>query len=413
MIQNKTGWLTLFACTAFLLTMLGGCGGDEDTTSETALCASQTSKSFVRPFEVDAGEYPFKSCAFQTGRGRMHFFDEGPRDAKETILMIHGNPTWSFLYRNIAKDMIAKGHRVIAVDHLGMGMSDAPELAEFDYLPRSHSANLETFVKAMDLKNVTLVVQDWGGPVGLGMATRQPQRIGRVMVMNTWAWSANQANPGLDHGLLNWGQQATALSKADPQFGCNTMLTLTAEQLGMFYDPSKGARYKMIRNAYLQPAIDPTTMKPLSARKCAAMSSFALAILADNAYQGEVEAALPKLQGKPYVVLSGLSDQLFGALRCNPAASSPCPGISVCECDPAYALAGECGAPSTSAVRFDFMCKAGGSLIEQNADQWVRRMGTSSLWARYAVPGAEHMVQELARDQVIAGLDKLLTAPQR
>lgn len=383
--------------------------------SAAALCDSETSSTFVRPFEVDAAEYPFKSCAFHTARGRMHFFDEGPRDAKETILMIHGNPTWSYLYRNIAKDMIAKGHRVIAVDHLGMGMgmSDAPEPADFDYLPRSHSANLEALVQAMDLKNVTLVVQDWGGPIGLGMATRQPQRISRVLAMNTWAWSADPAKPGLDHGLLNWGQQATALSNADPLFGCNTMLTLTAEQLGLFNDPSKGARYKMTRDAYLRPAIDPVSMKPLSTRDCAAMSKLALSILGERAYQSEVEAALPKLQNKPYVVLSGLRDQLFGALRCNPAASSPCPGNSVCQCDPDYALAGGCTAPSTPAVRFDFMCKAGGSLIEQNVDQWVRRMGTTSLISRYAVPKAEHMVQELARDEVIAALDKLLTAPTR
>ena len=119
------------------------------------------------------------------------------------------------------------------------------------------------------------------------------------------------------------------------------------------------------------------------------------------------------LQNKPYVVLSGLRDQLFGALRCNPAASSPCPGTSVCTCDPAYALAGDCSAPATPAVRFDFMCKAVGSLVEQNADQWVRRMGVTSLVARYAVPKAEHMVQELAGDEVIAALDKLLAAPAR
>jgi hypothetical protein len=154
-------------------------------------------------------------------------------------------------------------------------------------------------------------------------------------------------------------------------------------------------------------------MKPLSASKCAAMSTFALSILADNAYQAEVEAGLPQLRGKPYVVLSGLRDQLFGALRCNAAAAVPCPGASVCSCEPVYALAGACDAPATPAVRFDFMCKAGNGLIEQNADQWVQRLGTASLVARYAVPNAEHMVQELARDDVIAALDKLLTAPAR
>lgn len=400
-------------CVVFVVIQLPGCGGKDSNIQAASLCDSATSKSFVRPFAVDAAEYPFKSCAFQTDSGRMHFFDEGPRDAKETILMVHGNPTWSFLYRNIAKAMIAKGHRVIAVDHLGMGMSDTPEPTTFSYRPRAHAANLAALVQAMDLKNVTIVVQDWGGPVGLGVATQQPERIGRVLVMNTWAWSVDTSNPGLNHSLAGWGQQATALSQSDPQFGCNTMLTLTAEQLGIFNDPAKGTRYKMIRDAYLSPGIDTTTMKPRSARNCAAMSTFALSILADNAYQAEVEAALPKLRGKPYVILSGLRDQLFGALRCNAAAATPCPSTSVCTCDPNYALAGACDAPAISAVRFDFMCKAGNSLIEQNADQWVQRLGAGSLVARYAVPNAEHMVQEFAREDVIAALDKLLAAPAR
>jgi pimeloyl-ACP methyl ester carboxylesterase len=418
MTQTRTWWLAVAACAIFMLALTAGCGSDGDNNSDStvalaSICGNEASRSFVRPFAVDASEYPFKSCAFQTARGKLHFFDEGPRDAKETVLMVHGNPTWSFLYRDIAKAMVAKGHRVIAVDHLGMGMSDAPEPAEFDYRPRSHAANLAALVQAMDLKNVTLVVQDWGGPVGLAVATTQPERFSRLLVMNTWAWAVNPTNPGLDHGLVGWGQQATALSQSDPQFGCNTMLTLTAEQIALFNDPGKGVRYRMVRDAYLHPGIDTATMKPLSARKCAAMSTFALSILADNAFQAEVEAGLPKLRGKPYVVLSGLRDQLFGALRCNAAATPACPGSSVCVCDPTYALAGACDAPGTPTVRFDFMCKANNALVEQNTDQWVQRLGATSLVARYAVPNAEHMVQEFARDDVIAALNKLLAAPSR
>jgi pimeloyl-ACP methyl ester carboxylesterase len=414
MIKKRTLLSTFAIMVLLTVALIASCGGSTSSNTAIALCDSETSKSFVRPFEVDKNEYPFKSCAFETGYGKLHFFDEGPRDAKETILMVHGNPTWSFLYRNIAKAMIAKGHRVIAVDHLGMGMSDTPEPSAFSYRPRAHAANLEALVLAMDLKNVTLVVQDWGGPIGLGVATQQPQRISRMLIMNTWAWLIDPANPGLDHGLVNWGKQAAQLYQQDPLFGCNTMLTLTAEEIGRFNDPAKGVRYKTIRDAYLQPAFDTATMKPLSAKKCAAMSTMALSILADNAYQGEIEAKLQKLRGKPYVLLSGLRDQLFGALRCDAAASSPCPGSSVCKCDSAFALAGSCDAPNTPAIRSDFMCKApDSSLVEQNIDQWIQRLGVEALVARYAVPAAEHMVQEFARDEVIAALDKLLNTQVR
>lgn len=93
---------------------------------DSATTPNDGSETFVRPFEVDPEDYPFASRVFRTAFGRIHYFDEGPRDADETILMVHGNPTWSFLYRNIAKAMIEDGHRVIALDHLGMGMSDVP-----------------------------------------------------------------------------------------------------------------------------------------------------------------------------------------------------------------------------------------------------------------------------------------------
>jgi pimeloyl-ACP methyl ester carboxylesterase len=325
--------------------------------------------------------------------------------------MVHGNPTWSFLYRNIAKSMIAKGYRVIAADHLGMGMSDAPDLANFDYKPRSHSANLEALINALDLKKATIVVQDWGGPVGLGVAGRQPDRFSRMLIMNTWAWSVNPVSPGLDHSLVAWGQQAKTLNQGDPQFGCNTMLALTAETIAESADPSKGALYKTIREAYLNPGINPSTMKPISEQRCAAMSNFALSILDDNKYQSEVESNLKKLQAKPYIVLSGLKDQLFGALRCDQNATPACPISSACVCEPDYAVAGACNTPQTPLVRFDFVCKSNGALIEHNTDQWEQRLGRQSLVARVAVPNAEHMIQEFASAEVIAALDKLLSTP--
>jgi len=167
------------AVAVMLTLMIGACGSSstpmdtaDDATGSVAPCVTDESTTFVRPFEVDASQYPFDSCAYETGSGLLHYVDAGPRDATHTVVMVHGNPTWSFLYRNIARELVAEGHRVIIPDHLGMGMSEVPSTASFDYLPRSHSENLERLVVALDLGNVTLVVQDWGGPIGLGMATR-------------------------------------------------------------------------------------------------------------------------------------------------------------------------------------------------------------------------------------------------
>lgn len=387
----------------------GGEDGDEVTPQVS--CASDTSKAFVRPFEVDAQAYPFTSCAFETGQGRMHFFDEGPRDAKETLLMVHGNPTWSFLYRHVATAMIAQGYRVIAIDHLGMGMSDAPDPTRFDYRPRSQSANLEAFVVAMGLQNVTLVVQDWGGPIGLGVATRRPELFSRLLILNTWAWSIDPDNPGRDHGLVTWGKLATQLYQSDPLFGCNAMLTTTADALARANDPGQGATYEQIRDAYLSPAMDPSTQKPLSTEDCAAMSTMAISILGDDAFQGEVASGLAKLQGKPYALVSGLRDGLFGALRCDPNAASLCPAGATCKCDPDYdETKNNCSANPLGDAR---VCKLQGAVIEQELDQWVERLGASSLVARVGDPTSGHMIQEDNPDAVIDALGKLLAVPAR
>lgn len=400
-----------------------GCSDDDGGTTSvvptpsaeavpaSASCENATSKAFVRPFEVDAEQYPFRSCAWETGQGRMHFIDEGPRDAKETILLVHGNPTWSFLYRNVAKGLIAKGRRVVAIDHLGMGMSDAPEPTAYDYRPRTQSATLEAFVVAMGLRHVTLVVQDWGGPIGLGVATRRPELFDRLLVLNTWAWSVDAANPGRDHGLVTWGKLATQLYQSDPLFGCNAMLTTTADTLARDADPTEGATYATVRAAYLRPAMDPVTRKPLSAKDCAAMSTMAISILGDDAFQGEVAAGLPKLQGKPYALVSGLRDGLFGALRCDPGAATLCPGAATCECDPAYDDTKNGCAPNP--LGDARVCKQNGALIEQELDQWVERLGTGSLVARVADPTSGHMVQEENPAIVVDTLEKLLAVPAR
>jgi haloalkane dehalogenase len=133
-------------------------------------------------------EYPFQPRFFQVAGGLLHYVDEGPRDA-DTILCVHGNPTWSFAFRRILKTF-SKTHRVIALDHLGCGLSDKP--AEYEYTLAHHAENLTALVRALDPQRITLVMHDWGGAIGMSFARREPQRIARLFAMNTAAFRSRR-----------------------------------------------------------------------------------------------------------------------------------------------------------------------------------------------------------------------------
>ncbi len=118
------------------------------------------------------------------GDMRLHYVDEGPRDADVTFLCLHGEPTWAYLYRKMIPVFTAKGHRAVAPDFFGFGRSDKPvddAVYTFDF----HRDTLLRFIEAMDLRNVCLVVQDWGGILGLTLPMAFPDRITRLIVMNT------------------------------------------------------------------------------------------------------------------------------------------------------------------------------------------------------------------------------------
>jgi len=128
--------------------------------------------------------YPFASKYFPLRSHRLHYLDEGQGSP---ILMVHGNPTWSFLFRDLIREFRTT-HRVIAPDHLGCGLSDKP--AGFPYRLETHIDNLEALVLSLDLRDITLLVHDWGGPVGFGVAVRYPERFRRLIVTNTAAFSS-------------------------------------------------------------------------------------------------------------------------------------------------------------------------------------------------------------------------------
>lgn len=136
-----------------------------------------------------AGEYPFASRILDLDGVRYHYVDEGPRDA-EPILFVHGNPTWSFYWRN-AIARFSKSYRCIAVDHVGCGLSDKP--ADYPYRLAQHVLNLEKLALELDLQRITLALHDWGGPIGLGFAARSPERIARLILLNTSAFTGMRA----------------------------------------------------------------------------------------------------------------------------------------------------------------------------------------------------------------------------
>lgn len=130
-------------------------------------------------------EYPFQSNYFETSHGRLHYVDEGPRDSKKTIVCVHGNPTWSFYYRSIIQEFRGET-RSIAVDHLGCGLSDKPQ--GYDYCLANHTKNLVDLIDSLDLKNIVLVVHDWGGAIGLGAAVARSPKIAQMLILNTGAF---------------------------------------------------------------------------------------------------------------------------------------------------------------------------------------------------------------------------------
>ena len=133
---------------------------------------------------IPAELYPWTGNFHDVDGGRMHVLDEGPRDAP-VLLAVHGNPTWSFYWRELIQQF-GESYRVVVPDHIGCGLSDKPQ--DWGYRLEGHVDNLVKVVEELDLSDITLVVHDWGGAIGMGAAGRMPERITRVVVTNTAAF---------------------------------------------------------------------------------------------------------------------------------------------------------------------------------------------------------------------------------
>ncbi|WP_205596613.1 alpha/beta fold hydrolase [Wenzhouxiangella sp. XN201] len=139
--------------------------------------------------------FPFRSRYHTQSAGhRMHYVDEGPVDG-QPVVMVHGNPTWSFYYRNVIT-ALKDDYRCLAVDHVGMGLSDRPHESAYEYTMASRVADLGHWLDEVEPeREIDLVVHDWGGAIAMAWAVQHPERVRRIVLLNTWAFTIPEDEP--------------------------------------------------------------------------------------------------------------------------------------------------------------------------------------------------------------------------
>lgn len=226
---------------------------------------------------------------------RLAHVDEGPRDAP-VALLIHGEPTWGYLYRSMVPPLLEAGFRVVVPDHPGFGRSDKP-IDDNWYTIARHVAALKHLIETLDLHRVTLVVQDWGGPIGLRQATTMPDRFDRLVILNTWL---HHDDFDYSEGLRRWRDMALdpAALGGDMPTGAIVAGTLTRA------DADRPIAFQ----AYSAPF--PTEGSKAGARRFPFCIPFAEPMLGQAAEQAHDFAVLPTLP-MPKHVIFGDSDPIF------------------------------------------------------------------------------------------------------
>jgi haloalkane dehalogenase len=202
-------------------------GGEGTTTDEDARPATDAAHGRETNW-IDRDEYPFDSRCVGLSAGAVHYVDEGPRDGgRGTLLMLHGNPTWSFLYRHLIRGL-SEEYRCVAPDYLGFGLSERPP--GFSYRPADHAAVVAEFVETLGLTDLTLVVHDWGGPIGLSYALDHPETVRALVVCNSWFWPVEDDRPTRLFGRLLGGPVGRLLAERYDAFTRYVMPRLYADR---------------------------------------------------------------------------------------------------------------------------------------------------------------------------------------
>lgn len=190
---------------------------------------------------TDLAGYPFAPHYLEVDGLRIHYVDEGPPGAAP-VLMLHGEPSWSYLYRRMIPIVAAAGHRVIAPDLVGFGRSDKPAARE-DYTYQHHVDWMRGLLEALDLSAVTLVAQDWGGLIGLRLAAEHPDRFARIVVANTFLPTGREPVP---QAFFRWREYSQTAPDFHPggivKGGCRK--ELAPEVIAAYDAPFPDDRYK-------------------------------------------------------------------------------------------------------------------------------------------------------------------------
>ena len=194
-------------------------------------------------------DYPFEPHYFQVNDAgmRMHYLDEGPSQA-DPVLMLHGEPSWSYLYRHMIPVVAAAGHRVIAPDLIGFGKSDKPTRLE-DYSYQSHMDWMLALVEGLDLRNITLVCQDWGSLIGLRLAAEQEPRFKAIVVGNGMLPTGDQPVPAAFKIWKNFALYSPWFPIARI-INSGTFKTLGPEERKAYDAPFPSAKYKAGARAF-------------------------------------------------------------------------------------------------------------------------------------------------------------------
>jgi haloalkane dehalogenase len=196
---------------------------------------------------VNLPDFPFSPRFVEINGLRIHYIDEG---AGETILCLHGEPTWAFLYRRMIPLFVAAGKRVVAPDFIGFGRSDKYTEIE-DYSFKLHFQTIESFIEKLDLRQITLVCHDWGGLIGLTVAAQHPERFARLVIMNTGLPTGEEKMP---EGFMAW--RAFALRMPDlvasivVRKACATGKGLSPEILAAYDAPFPDFQHKAGMHAF-------------------------------------------------------------------------------------------------------------------------------------------------------------------
>ena len=241
-----------------------------------------------RPFDVPTELYPFEDHWFEWNGSAMHYLDHGDG---VPVLLMHGNPTWSFLYRDVIADL--DGVRCLAPDYFGFGMSDDGPHG-YGYTIAEQADLVGAWIDHLELDQpFVMVVQDWGGPIGLLNAVERPAEVGALCIMNTWAWVPDRFTRTFGRVLGSWvGRQLIERRNCFATTGIRQGIVSPKSKPQAVFDaytapfPDKAARY-------------PTWVMPRE-------------ILRNDSRLAQLEQDLAKLKGKPTEMVWGMKDRAFG-----------------------------------------------------------------------------------------------------